>query len=422
MNFISPIMSSRFETLHSIRQRQIDQSSNRIASGNRFSSDPSSDSAAYRIATRLGLESKISNSAKKNLENAYTLAQQQSDIMAYAESVTKRMNELAYEATDPTSSNHDRELLNFEFQEHSKTLESLMFDRTFNNQLLDPQAATTIDKTIVYPVQETSPGVLSRKVDISALGAKIKLWWNSYNSADRIQLKQGDRWFCDSGEYKSDIGSGIRSETVDGQTVYGDYFEIDIEPNRVSLTQAADNKGNSNSAIAPGYPKTQAPLANSTLIDITVNAPGPEGIVRPVSSSWSWTMSWETEQIEGPKGIVDEKGTLYELAPLGFSTLKDYDISTRLSASSALTRSEMELESIRNQIYTLAKTFSEIELKTNQISNKKIAQDIALGRILDSDIASDYTNLAKNLLLQKASNHALIHSRLSAKNIINLIS
>jgi flagellin-like hook-associated protein FlgL len=46
----------------------------------------------------------------------------------------------------------------------------------------------------------------------------------------------------------------------------------------------------------------------------------------------------------------------------------------------------------------------------------------ALGRINDTDMASEYTNLAKNLLLQKASNHALIHSRLSAENVINLIS
>jgi flagellin-like hook-associated protein FlgL len=82
----------------------------------------------------------------------------------------------------------------------------------------------------------------------------------------------------------------------------------------------------------------------------------------------------------------------------------------------------MELESIRTQIYTLAKTFSEIQLKTEQISNKKIAQEVALGRINDSDIAADYTKLAKSLLLQKASNHALIHSRISAENVINLIS
>ena len=41
-----------------------------------------------------------------------------------------------------------------------------MFDRTFNNQLLDPQAADYIDKTIVYPDEETA-AVLIQKRSIS---------------------------------------------------------------------------------------------------------------------------------------------------------------------------------------------------------------------------------------------------------------
>ena len=150
--------------------------------------------------------------------------------------------------------------------------------------------------------------------------------------------------------------------------------------------------------------------------------PGPEGIVRSGTIDWSWSISIDPQQIEGPKGIIDEKGSLYELSPLGFSTLKGYDISTRVNAAKALERSEQELESLRTQIYTLAKTFSEISLKSEQVNNKKAAQMTALGRINDTDMASEYTNLAKNLLLQKASNHALIHSRLSAENVINLIS
>ena len=101
-------MSSRFETLHSIRQREISKSSNRIASGQRLSADPSQDSGAYRISKRLEMESKFSSSTQKNLENAYTLAQQQSDIISSAEELIKRMNTLAYEATDPTSNDFDR--------------------------------------------------------------------------------------------------------------------------------------------------------------------------------------------------------------------------------------------------------------------------------------------------------------------------
>ena len=214
-------MSSRFETLHSIRQREISKSSNRIASGQRFSADPSQDSGAYRISKRLEMESKFSSSSQKNLENAYTLAQQQSDIISSAEELIKRMNTLAYEATDPTSNDFDREVLNREFQDYSKTLESLMFDRTFDPQLLDPQAAEYIDQTIIYEDEVSSTGASVKKVDISALAAKVKLWWNTSDAnqtRDRIQLKQGDRWFFDSGEYLSNDGSGtVRSENVDGQ-------------------------------------------------------------------------------------------------------------------------------------------------------------------------------------------------------------
>jgi len=422
MNFISPIMSSRFETLNSIRQREITKSSNRIGSGNRFATGPSSDAAAYRISKRLEMENKFSGSAQKNLENAYILAQQQSDIIFYAESVTQKMNNLAYEATDPTISDYAREILNHEFQEHSKTLESLLFDRTFEKQLLDPQSADYIDKTIVYPDEETSSGVYSKKIDISAVGAKVKLWWNSYDSRDRIQLKQGNRWFFDSGEYLSINGNGLRSESVNEENILGDYFEIDFQPNQISYSSASDNKGDSNSPLAPGYPKTQAPLGDSTIIEIVVNEPGPEGIVRSGTIDWSWSISIDPQQIDGPKGIVDEKGSLYELSPLGFSTLKGYDISIRINAARALERSGQELESLRTQVYTLAKTFSEISLKTEQVGHKKASQEIAIGRLNDADLAVEYTKLAKNLLLQKASNHALIHSRLSAENVINLIT
>ena len=424
MNFISPVMSSRFETLHSIRQRDIEKSSNRIASGNRFHSSPSEDSAAYRISRRLEIESKFSDSAKKSLDNAYTLAQQQADIVSYAESVVKRMNVLAYEATDPTSSDFDRESLNDEFQEHSKTLQSLMFDRTFQQQLLDPQAADYIDQTVIYEDEVSVSGANVKKVDISALGAKIKLLWNTADSTrDRIQLKQGDRWFFDSGEYSSlNSSNSQRLEYIDGQWVEGDYFEFDIQPNQISYTTAPDNTGDSNSSLAPGYPKVQAPLGDSTTIKIAVNEPGPENISRSTSSEWSWRLALDTEKIGGPRGVADEKGSLYELSPLGFSTMKGYDISTRLTAASALDRSELELESLRKQIYTLAKTFSEVRLKSEHMGQKNIAQNVALGRINDSDLASEYTNLAKNLLLQKASNHALVHSRVSAENVLNLIS
>ena len=113
---------------------------------------------------------------------------------------------------------------------------------------------------------------------------------------------------------------------------------------------------------------------------------------------------------------------MYELKPLGFSTLKGYELTSRVSASDALNRSQDELESLRKQIYTLSKTFSEIQYKSDRAENKNISQQVALSRISDADLASECTNLAKNLLLQEVSSHARLHSRLSADSVLNLIS
>ena len=43
------------------------------------------------------------------------------------------------------------------------------------------------------------------------------------------------------------------------------------------------------------------------------------------------------------------------------------------------------------------------------------------GAITDSDLATQATKLAKNLIVQEATESAMIHSRLTAENVFNLI-
>ena len=82
---------------------------------------------------------------------------------------------------------------------------------------------------------------------------------------------------------------------------------------------------------------------------------------------------------------------------------------------------EKRLTVFRLKFTHFAKTFSELRFATERVENKQQVQSITLGQITDANIASEYTNLAKNLLHQEASNHAIIHSRISAKNVFNLL-
>ena len=119
MSLITPVLGSHHQIRQSIRSRQITDANDRISSGNRINNSRAVDSGSLRISERLKIENKFSHAAKRNLENAYNLAQYQADILNYADGTMRRMNDLAYQATDIMTSQSDREVLDAEFKSHS---------------------------------------------------------------------------------------------------------------------------------------------------------------------------------------------------------------------------------------------------------------------------------------------------------------
>jgi flagellin len=426
MSLISPILDSQHQIRQSIRQRQILDSSEKISSGNRFSNSQNIDPGALRISTRLEVENKFSNSAKKNLENAYQLAQYQADILNYADNTMRRMNDLAYQATDIMSSAGDRENLNSEFQSLSGQLTDLLYDRTYDKVMFDPLSSTNIETIDLPPPVAGNSSRVSEKIDIGALASKVKLWWDPQYLRDRFQIYVGGKRIFDTGEYRSNVG-GRRSEVVNGETRTGDYFEIDFGPNRISLTEASDNRGNGdfldNNDMIPtsDYPFTDAPSGDSSIVEFVINDEGPEGIGKALNTAWDRWLEIEKKEIDGPVGIKNEKGELLQIEPIGFATMTDLNLLSRNDASTALTRTREEIDSVQTQVYTLAKTFSEITFETERVESKSQAQSISLGKIRDTNIASEYTSLAKSLIIQEATDKAMIHSKVSAKNVFNLL-
>ena len=426
MSLITPTLDNRHQIRQSIRRRQIVDSNERISSGNRLTNSQSVDSGALRISKRLEVENKISHSAKKNLENAYHLAQYQSDILSYADNTMKRMNELAYEATDMIYSQNDRENLNTEFQSLSGQLTDLLYDRTYDKVMFDPLSSTNIETIDLPPPVAGSSSRVSEKIDIGALSSKVKLWWDPLTARDRFQIYVGGKRIFDTGEYRSNVG-GRRSEVVNGETRTGDYFEVDFGPGQISVTEANDNRGNGDfldyydNVPTSDYPFTDTPNGDSSIVEFVINDEGPEGIAKSSGTVWYRWLEIEKQAIEGPKGVKNEKGDLLQIEPVGFSTLSGLSLLTREDASNALTKTREETDSIQTQIFTLSKTFSEIKFETERVESKSQSRKVSLGRIQDTDMASEYTNLAKNLLIQQTSDHAMIHSRISAENVFNLL-
>lgn len=434
MSLISPFLDSHHQVRQSIRQREIVGANERISSGNRLSKSEFIDAGALRISQRLTSESKYSTSAKKNLDNAAVLAQYQADVLQTADNILSRMNELAYQATDTMSSDSHRENLNAEFKSLSGQLKDLMYDRTFDKVMFDPLSSTNIE-TIDLPPPDGG-GDARKSVNLGEIGAlsgKVKFWWNPWGLRDRFQIYVGGKRIFDTGEYQSYVDGNIRIDPNEidaaGNPILGDYFEVNYGPNKISFTESETNVGNSGKDSVfihadydhRSYPFTDAPDGNSSIFEYVVNDPGPEGITKSPGSLWDLKIQIEKQPVEGPTGIKNEHGDLIQIEPVGFATLSGETIDSLGSASRALTKTQEEMDSIQAQIYTLAKTFSEIQFESQRVASKSQSQQISLGRIQDTDTAAEYTSLAKNLIVQEATNSAMIHSRISAKNVFNLL-
>jgi flagellin-like hook-associated protein FlgL len=434
MSLISPVLDNHHQIRQSIRQREIVGATERISSGNRLNHSPSVDAGALRISQRLTSESKYSNSAKKNLDNAALLAQYQADVLYSADNILSRMNDLAYQATDMMSSKSHRQDLNTEFKALSGQLKDLMYDRTFDKVMLDPLSSTNIE-TIDLPPPDGG-GDARKSVNLGEIGAlsgKVKFWWNPWGLRDRFQIYVGGKRIFDTGEYQSYVGGNIRvdpNETdEDGNPVLGDYFEVDYGPNKINFTKSDTNVGNSgldsefihSDYDHNSYPFTDSPDGNSSIFEYVVNDPGPEGITKSPSSLWDLKIQIEKQPVDGPVGIKNEQGELLQIEPVGFATLSSESIDSLSNASNALTKTQEEMESVQAQLYTLAKTFSEIQFQSERVASKSQSQQISLGRIQDTDTATEYTKLAKNLIVQEATNSAISHSKISAKNVFNLL-
>jgi len=369
MSLIYSTLDNPHQIRHSIRQREITEASQMLASGNRLSTNNNKDSGALRISSHLKSLSAIGDIAKRSLNNAYHLIQYQSDILYYAENTISRMNEIAHQATDTKLNKHERRNLVEEFQSHIGTLKDILYDRTFGKIMFDPLEYQNI---VSLNIEGHSGGATISIKEIEyfgSLGGKIQLWWQPYIARDRIQIFQGESCFFDSEEYASahDINQngyydipGIEYRaldairTEDGSPVFGDRFEIDFQTNQITVTYDPGNIGN---------PEEYLGLSDS---------------------------------------IQHDNGCTY------IRTESLFSHENRLNETTAQSKPKDKLDSISIQISTLTKVFSELRFRRDRTEIKTTVSHSALSKTSDTYKVQEATKLAKNLSVQRISNNGTI--------------
>ena len=367
------------------------------------------------------------------------------------------MEELAYQSTDPVLDDFDREKLDFEFTALKQNLAGLSGEEQYGSKLFDPLAAKYEERFPVLGVSDGGWEGQEQSVDIGAKRGKIHLWWNPTWQTDRMKVYHGSNMIFDSGEYRSnhwsnfpdsanaqlngdfdyftlEFGSGIDNSTTDAGNTGVSLHDKDVASEFPSKTTQAELDWYRNNNLDynrfktnDDYPKTSGSPYGDTEIKFVVNesetAPGGFPYARQAGSStvWEYYAEIEKSNLTDNSVLMDSDGGTMEIYAVGFSELEHLSIkSSRLAASSLDALSE-ERGNIRYQMGVLAGEIAAFETRMEVLGEKTQNERFALEKVSGVDLAYEMTKMAKNKILEEATSRAMIHSRLSAQHVFDLI-
>ncbi|WP_429020165.1 flagellin [Aeromonas allosaccharophila] len=320
----------------------------RLGTGLRINS-AADDAAGLQIATRLQSQSNSQKVGMRNAQDAISMMQTAEGAMDEMTNIVQRMKDLATQAANGTSSDKDIAAMNAEFGELTKELNNIASNTTFGGEnLLDKTNGKFAKGEITFQIGGSEGERLA--LDIGK-ALKQVVGGAELSDEDKGLLKAVK-------DYKEDATAG--STAVVLATKKTDYETAVTAANAPGATQAQID------AVAPA--KTAFDDAQKAFDD---------GL-KPLTKAAAKAGNGLDAQI-----------------------LKD-GITSQESAQVAMGKMESFMQDITSVRSDLGANINRLEHTVNNLSNMKENTDIAKGRIMDADIATESTNMAKNQMLMQA--------------------
>jgi flagellin-like hook-associated protein FlgL len=434
--------------------QSLNSSSRRVQVGNRFEAS-SQDNVGLALAMKMDFEHASNAAQKINLQNFVTLLQSQDGSLQQAGEIYQRMSSLALSATDPTLAESasggpsDKELLNKEFGELSKELSNLIDLNINGRRLFGGLKADFTDG--LQDRNDFSPTNLPQisSKDVYSTQGKITLELSPGQAADQIWMFQGE--LPESlNEYFESPANGRNSDT-DGLTgalyeyfdgtkdssfqgifttgawktsgaswnEYYDKFVIDFDTCDTQLEAFYHGENDGEAGLAQdlranleskGEFLLGVPSGNSTIITmIGVNA-GNKATYE-VKAAFEPSLPYNDIEIPGSDEVFPA---------ISFSEIECADISTTENALKALGEIDSQIDGLIDSRASIGAALSRFQKELNRISEAEVNLEQAKSRISDTDIATESTNIAKQLLKMKMATDVVKKSTRLSDSLIAL--
>jgi flagellin len=321
----------------------------RLGTGLRINS-AADDAAGLQIATRLQSQSNSQKVGMRNAQDAISMMQTAEGAMDEMTNIVQRMKDLATQAANGTSSSKDIAAMNAEFGELTKELQNIAGNTTFGGEnLLDKTGGKFAKGEVTFQIGGS---------DTERLGLNI---------GDTLKNVVGGTPVSAADQAKIDALATYKNDAAGGGPE-----AIDLKAKKAALV-AAETAG-----VAAGIKTAKD--------NLEVSQKAYDDGLKPV----------QKEALSVGKGLDS-------------AILKD-GLTDQNSAQVAMGKMEEFMQDITSVRSSLGANINRLEHTVNNLSNMKENTDIAKGRIMDADFATESTNMTKNQMLMQAGMSVLTKS------------
>ena len=436
-------MSSRNDYLDA--QRSASSSSSRVSSSSKLGVSKK-DTAAISQAAKIRSTILTEQSYTQNLHSTRSYLKFQEDGFMKVFQIYQRMEELSSESLlQPKSSNNP---ISKEFEELKKQLVEIKNSKMNGISVFDPVA--TCGDIVDIPVEGSAldyttkeSGVIQtirgKSVDVKAYGGKLSFNVNSGGAGEIYRVFMGQTQIFSTGPtFTGDPTDVEINRTSSGSDAHEDSASNPVLQSNIRNADSWQTSGSAGDGdtdtitleFGPGVETTyQINLGNSNVNESFNMGSSPQeqlksdgGKIRVAnlgakSSETQLSIHVETKSIGVISDVefvpkffdqyldIDTSGNQVAIKAVGFETFEDFSIDS--SANAKKTSDKLlgvgeimgESECVgTNWLPKIASAINRIDSELAAMSSSSLSHEIALGRIVDSDIALETTNHAKQML------------------------
>lgn len=430
----------------------------RLSSGLRINS-AKDDAAGLAIGDRIEIQISSQQQVKRNILDGLSYAQTGDAALSEIQALLQRGHELAVQAVNETLSNSDRQSLEAEFAQLKKQITDIANNtEIFGKHPLQKEEGPPTIRDLFGTSGATLPGIISGKVPMSYIPAgstNVEFKVNAIGADDDIQIFTRDGkhlvgtdlsdfvWNSNGITNSADVENAIftksngyesgasydASQLNSGGAIYQNPPAHTSSYNGMNLTYTGDADrtdpadGNNDGSVTSPIEIFRVDQATEDLLVSVVGT----GVFIP-AASWDYMpegASLDPMEIlvettfKGDRSYIVIDKTPADAASLGVA---GSSIASADTASDALDTLKVAMQKVSAYRGEYGAKMNALESSYALQSNSEIANNAALSRIVDADMAQETTALTRAVIQQNAATSVLSQAQRQPQLILSLLT